>query len=89
MSMTKYFGIDNPFMTEQELADLGDGKMAYMRAMTSEQFRKAFPEAPDIPAGIKLWALLNANGAPIVVGDSREAILANAFENELMPVSVH
>ncbi|MEP0521782.1 MAG: DUF1150 domain-containing protein [Hyphomicrobiales bacterium] len=76
-------------MSALELAQLGDGEVAYIRPMTSDQFQEAFPEADKLPSGIKLWALLNADGAPIVIGDSRDAIIANAWEHELQPVSVH
>ncbi|HSM43211.1 MAG TPA: DUF1150 family protein, partial [Afifellaceae bacterium] len=39
--------------------------------------------------GMKLWALLNADGTPILVADSRSAAIAKAHENELETVSVH
>lgn len=76
-------------MSTLELAQLGDGEVAYIRPMTSDQFQEAFPEVDKLPSGMKLWALLNADGAPIVIGDSRDAIIANAWEHELQPVSVH
>jgi len=76
-------------MSAQDFARLGEGKVAYIRTMTSDQFHAAFPDVEALPAGMKLWALLNADGAPIVIGDSREALIANAWEHELQPVSVH
>lgn len=76
-------------MSAHEFAQLGDGKVAYIRPMTSDQFHAAFPEVDELPSGMTLWALLNADGAPIVIGDSRDAIIANAWEHELQPVSVH
>jgi hypothetical protein len=79
----------NKMMSAQDFAQFGDGEVAYIRSMTSDQFHAAFPEVEELPAGMKLWALLNADGAPIVIGDSREALIANAWENELQPVSVH
>ncbi len=79
----------NNVMSAHDFAQLGEGKVAYIRSMTSDQFHAAFPDVEELPAGMKLWALLNADGAPIVIGDSREALIANAWEHELQPVSVH
>ncbi|ADZ72590.1 DUF1150 family protein [Polymorphum gilvum] len=76
-------------MTPEILAQLGTGTVAYVREIRSEDLSRLFPGAPRVAGGMKLWALLNADGTPIVVADSREAALANAFENELHTVSVH
>lgn len=76
-------------MSAHDFARLGEGKVAYIRSMTSDQFHAAFPDVEALPVGLNLWALLNADGAPIVIGDSREALIANAWEHELQPVSVH
>ena len=76
-------------MSPSEFANFGDGQLTYVRPMTSKQFETAFPDAPEIPGGLKIWALLNANGSPIVVGDSRDVVISNAWEHELEPMSVH
>jgi hypothetical protein len=39
--------------------------------------------------GLKLFALLAADGSPIAVTQSRDAAVANAMEQELEMVSVH
>jgi hypothetical protein len=39
--------------------------------------------------GMKLFALHAADGTPILVTDTREAAVANAWSNELEAVSVH
>ncbi len=39
--------------------------------------------------GQKLFALLSADGTPIVVTDSRDVALSSAWEHELTTVSVH
>ena len=70
-------------------AGLGEGKVAYIRAMKSEEVSGLFPEMPPIAPGVDLWALVNANGTPIMITDSREVAQANAAEHELMTVSVH
>jgi hypothetical protein len=39
--------------------------------------------------GLELFALHAADGTPIMVTDTREAAIANAWSNELETVSVH
>jgi hypothetical protein len=79
---------DGP-ISARELARLGDGQIAYVKGMTSDELSQAFPQAPALQSGLQLFALLGADGMPIIVTDSREAALANAWENELETVSLH
>jgi hypothetical protein len=76
-------------ITPEELAQIGEGEVAYLRLMRSEDIRKAFPQAPDLAPGLKLFALLSADGTPILLADSKAAALANAWEHELETVSLH
>jgi hypothetical protein len=76
-------------VTPEQLARIGEGKVAYLRMMRSEDIRKAFPQAPELAPGLHLFALLSADGTPILLADSRAAALANAWEHELQTVSVH
>jgi hypothetical protein len=75
--------------TAEALAHLGDGRLAYVKAIKSEDVQSLFPQAPQLQPGMQLFALLSASGSPLMVTDSREAALANAFSNELETVSVH
>ena len=75
--------------TEADLAHLGEGSVAYLREIGSEELKGKFPGLPEIPADAKLWALFAANGQPILLADARERAIAGAFENELVPVSIH
>ena len=79
----------HPVMTDQALAILGDGKIAYVKPIRSEDLRKLFPQAPELQPGMHLFALHSADGTPIMVTDSREAAIANANSHELVTVSVH
>jgi hypothetical protein len=45
--------------------------------------------APEIAPGLQLFALYAADGTPIMLTDSREAAVANAWSQELEAVSVH
>lgn len=73
----------------EELAQIGEGEIAYLRLMRSEDIRSAFPEAPELAPGMHLFALLSADGSPILLADSKAAALANAWEQDLKTVSLH
>jgi hypothetical protein len=79
----------NPVITQDALAHLGDGHIAYVKAIRSEDVANLFPQAPKIAPGIQLFALHAADGTPIMLTDTREAALANAWSQELQPMSVH
>jgi hypothetical protein len=78
-------------MTPEALAHLGDGRIAYVKAIRSEDVAVLFPQmqVPKMAPGIKLFALHAADGTPIMLTDSREAAIANAWSQELETVSVH
>ena len=76
-------------MTQESLAGLGGGRIAYVRAMRSEEVKNLFPNVPPIAPGLELWALLAADGTPIMLADSREAVVMNAHEQDLETVSLH
>ena len=78
-----------PTISPEALAHLGDGQIAYVRAIRSEDVPILFPQAPEIAPGLKLFALHAADGTPIMITDTREAAVANAWSNELQAVSVH
>jgi hypothetical protein len=78
-----------PQISPEALAHLGDGQIAYVRPIRSEDEPAMFPQAPEIAPGLKLFALHAADGTPIMVTDSREAAVANAWSHELQTVSVH
>jgi hypothetical protein len=76
-------------LTPQEFAHLGGGAIAYVKSIKSEDARRLFPQAPAIRPGLNLYALLGADGTPIMLTDSKDAAIANAWEHELRTVSVH
>ncbi|MGZ5854075.1 MAG: BQ00720 family protein [Xanthobacteraceae bacterium] len=79
----------NPVITQEALAQLGGGRIAYVRPIRSEEVHALFPQVPEIAPGLKLFALLSADGTPIMLTDTREAAVANAWSNELETMSVH
>ena len=76
-------------MTRSEFAQLGDGEVAYIKQLDPDAAERLFPALQTAPQGIVLFAVLGADGTPIALTDSRTAAIANAIENDLVPVSVH
>ncbi|WP_029351680.1 DUF1150 domain-containing protein [Bosea sp. 117] len=76
-------------LTPEAFASLGDGRIAYVRSIRSEEVAEMFPQAPHIAPGIELFTLHAADGTPLMLTDSREAAIANASEHELVTLSVH
>ena len=72
-----------------ELAALGEGQVAYVKPMRSDEVRRLFPQAPQLAPGLQLFALLSASGTPIMLTDSRDAAVANAWQHDLETVSLH
>jgi hypothetical protein len=81
--------MERQYMPAEVFARLGGGEIAYVKPMTSEAFGAAFPDVAELAPGMSLWALLNADGTPILVADSREAAVQNAWEHDLRTVSLH
>lgn len=82
-------GSDYKPMPETDFERLGGGHIAYVRQVSGQEARKLFPRIPDFAPNLTLWALLNADGTPILLADTKEAVQANAVEAELETVSVH
>ena len=83
---------ENPTeLTPEALAHLGDGQIAYVKTIRSEDVAAMFPQmqVPKMAPGVKLFALHAADGTPIMLTDSREAAVANAWSQELEAFSVH
>jgi hypothetical protein len=80
---------DAGLMTADQFAHLGEGAIAYVRPIKSEEALALFPQIEGLQPGLQLFALLAANGTPIVLADSKDAAVANAWEHQLATVSVH
>jgi hypothetical protein len=70
-------------------AALGEGQIAYVKPIASEAVKSIFPQAPDMQPGVTLFALLSASGSPILLTDSRDTALANAWAHDLQTVSLN
>jgi len=76
-------------ITPAEVAALGEGHLAYLREISSDEIAARFPGMPPITPGLRLWGLFGASGQPILLTDERAEALASAMQNELIPVSLH
>lgn len=80
---------DRQVMPSATFAGLGGGKIAYVRPMKSDEAKGLFPQLPPVAPGLDLWALVGADGSPIMLADTREAVVSSAFQNDLEMVSIH
>jgi hypothetical protein len=78
-----------PIMSDIDLAQLGDGVIAYIRTMTSEEAKERFPSVDNLPRGLTLYALHAADGTPIALTDTRQAALSHAMGDDLEIATVH
>ena len=78
-----------PEISPEALCVLGGGKIAYVRKVTGKQAREEYPGAPDFGDEAILYSLHGADGTPMLLTDSREAAVSNAWQQYLEAVSVH
>jgi hypothetical protein len=76
-------------MSEGQLAELGGGKVAYIKSMSSDEANVMYPAVKGLPKGIELFALHAADGTPIALTDSRQAAIGHAMGDQLMVESLH
>ena len=76
-------------VSPEMLATLGENRLAYIRAMRSEEVAFLSPEAPLLAPGYRVFVLHAADGTPILLADSREAALAGAANHQVETVSLH
>ena len=83
------FASRRPIQARAGFAALGGSRLAYIRAMRSEQVALLCPDAPMLRPGLQVFVLHAADGTPIFITDTHEAALANAASEQLEAVSVH
>ena len=76
-------------ISPEAFASLGGGRIAYVKTVKFEDVQKQFPQVPQLAPGTLLYALHAADGTPIMLTDSRESAIANAWSQELEAMSVH
>ncbi len=76
-------------MSPETLAALGENRVAYIKAIRSEDVAFLCAEAPMLAPGHQVFVLHAADGTPIVLADSRESAMAGAASHQLETVSLH
>ena len=76
-------------MSKSELAHLGDGKIAYIKELTSDEAINFYPSVENLPKGLQLYALHGADGTPIALTDDRGTAIAHAMGDELEIATIH
>ena len=76
-------------LTSEDLASLGTGNVAYLREMHTSELAEVYPNIPQIESEMKLWALISADGTPIVFTDSHFIAQNKAKEAQLETLSLH
>ncbi len=76
-------------ISPETLATLGENRLAYIKAIRSEEVAFLCAEAPLLAPGHQVFVLHAADGTPIVIADSRESAMAGAESHQLETVSVH
>ena len=72
-----------------DLAKLGDGEVAYIRMMTSDEAQRMFPTISGLPDDSNIFALHSADGTPLALTDSRQAAVGHALSDRLVVASIH
>jgi hypothetical protein len=66
-----------------------ESRLAYIRAIRSEEVVFLCAEAPLLAPGQIVFVLHSEDGTPILLADTREAAVADAANYKLEPVSLH
>lgn len=72
-----------------DIQQLGQGRIAYIRKIKTEELARTFPSLPPMTAGLEIWALFGASGEPLILSEAQDDILLGAKEQALETVSVH
>lgn len=76
-------------VTLSELAEMGDGEVAYIKRMTNDQARALFPAVENMPKRGDVFSLHAADGTTLALTDSREAAHGHAIGDDLVINPVH
>lgn len=75
--------------TLEALAAMGEGELAYIRSFRAAELRQLFPQTAELHPAVQLYALFGADGTPLMLADSRDAIISGAWQNDLSMATLH
>jgi len=88
--MTDFIGTKTQdTFTKEDLLHFGEEAFAYIRELSPEDFEVLYPGMLDGEVPYTLYALLGADGEPLMISDDRSIAEANADEYDLEMVSLH
>ncbi len=73
--------------SEIALANMGLGEVAYVRELSAGEVENMIGQKIAADPATPMFCLYLADGTPVSVSDSREAAVANAFENDLAAIN--
>jgi len=76
----------NNLLEMQELAELGNDVVAYMREISSDEIKDKFPGTDGLQSGQTYWALFAADGTPLVLADDQQGVSNEAFLSDLKAI---
>ncbi|MBA4781718.1 MAG: DUF1150 family protein [Rhizobiales bacterium] len=88
--MSRFYGLDSTTaVTKEDLRHIGEEAIAYIRELSASDFETLYPGILVGDAPYTLYALLGADGEPLMISDDRSIAEANASEHDLEMVSLH
>ena len=85
----RFSGGDAIQFSLEQLAALGLGEVAYVKAVSNEDLPEDLRQEMGARPGEAVYALHQANGVPILIAQTRDLALAGAMERQLAPVTLH
>lgn len=73
----------------EALMAMGDGETAYLRKFRAGELRQMFPQTAELHPSVELFALFGADGTPLILADTRDAVLSGAWDHKLTLSAVH
>lgn len=75
--------------TLEALAAMGDGEIGYIRTFRAGELRDIFPQSAELHPSMELYALFAADGQPLILADTRDAVISGAWQNDLSLIALH
>jgi hypothetical protein len=72
-----------------ELEAWGEGELAYIKQLKPKDVAELFPQLGGLPDGVDIFAVVSADGTPMVLTDSHSAAMENVEESDLELATLH